>query len=73
MVGRGGRLGSGETGGETPQPPVSYFQLVRDCKRQLIEAALRESGGNRAEAARQLGIQRSHLYRLIRQLEIHSP
>lgn len=54
-------------------PRVTLHESVRQFKRHLIEATLEESEGNRSEAARRLGIQRTYLHRLIRELEIHVP
>ncbi len=54
-------------------PRVTLHESVRQFKRHLIEATLEESGGNRSEAARRLGIQRTYLHRLMRELEIHVP
>jgi DNA-binding NtrC family response regulator len=43
---------------------------LRDIERCGILEALRECGGNRTRAARQLGIDRSTLRRKIRDLEL---
>ena len=40
-------------------------------ERQLISNALRDNGGNRQAAARQLGIHRSLLYKKMKDLNIH--
>ena len=48
-------------------------EAVRQFKRDLITMALEATRGNRSEAARRLGIQRTYLQRLIRELEIHVP
>ncbi|MGH7331610.1 MAG: helix-turn-helix domain-containing protein [Candidatus Rokuibacteriota bacterium] len=48
----------------------TYHAAVRDSKRHLIEGTLRRLGGNRAQAARVLGLQRTYLLRLIRQLSV---
>jgi DNA-binding NtrC family response regulator len=47
---------------------LSYRRAVTDFKRQLIAAALQKHGGNRTHAARALGLQRTYLLRLIRDL-----
>jgi DNA-binding NtrC family response regulator len=49
-----------------------YSDAVRAFKIQLIQRALREAGGNRARAAERLGIHRSNLSRMIRELGIQS-
>lgn len=51
-----------EAGGTT------YQQRVLDFKRQLIAPVLEECNGNRTQAARQLGVNRTYLLRLIRDL-----
>jgi len=48
----------------------SYEDEVREFKRRLILRSLRDCGGNKAEAARRLGIARGYLHRLINQLQI---
>ena len=48
-------------------------EAVRQFKRDLITMALEAAGGNRSEAARRLGIQRTYLHRLIRELQIEVP
>jgi len=42
--------------------PTDLTDAVAGLERRMIEAALAESGGNRAEAARHLGINRQLLY-----------
>ena len=48
-------------------------EAVRQFKRDLIAMTLEAARGNRSEAARRLGIQRTYLHRLIRELEIQIP
>ena len=55
------------------EEPVGYHGAVWDFKRRLIETALRESAGNRTHAARVLGLQRTYLLRLIRELHVAAP
>jgi len=50
-----------------------YHATVRDFRRRLIETTLEEHGGNRTHAARALGIQRTYLLRLIRDLDAAAP
>jgi hypothetical protein len=47
-----------------------FHGAVLQFKRQLLAKAIASSAGNRAEAARLLGLQRTYLYRLTRQLGI---
>ncbi len=50
-----------------------YHAAVRQFRARLIEAALVRSGGNRTYAARELGIQRTYLMRLVRNLGVMVP
>jgi DNA-binding NtrC family response regulator len=52
---------------------VTFHDAVRAFKRQLLEAQLQNAGGNRTHAARQLGLQRTYLLRLIRDLGVNAP
>ena len=52
---------------------ISYHGAVCDFKRRLIEATLAKAEGNRTHAARALGLQRTYLLRLIRELGIAAP
>jgi DNA-binding NtrC family response regulator len=47
-----------------------FHQLVRNFKREIVRSALRMQGGNRLQAARELGISRCYLHRLLTQLNI---
>lgn len=44
------------------EPRDGYWNVIRRVEAQLLRAALREAQGNKAEAARMLGIQRRLLY-----------
>jgi hypothetical protein len=60
----------------TAQPSneaVSYHGAVSDFKRRLIETTLHQARGNRTHAARTLGLQRTYLLRLIRELQVAAP
>lgn len=58
----------------TPQErPLGYHGAVSEFKRRLIEATLQQSHGNRTHAARALGLQRTYLLRLIRELHVAAP
>ena len=52
---------------------VNYHCAVFDFKRRLIEASLHRTHGNRTHAARALGLQRTYLLRLIRELGVVAP
>ncbi|MBI2154835.1 MAG: hypothetical protein HYU24_14210 [Candidatus Rokubacteria bacterium] len=53
--------------------PLGFRGAVEEFKRRLIETALRQAGGNRTRAARGLGLQRTYLLRLIRDLGVAAP
>jgi len=50
--------------------PVAFHEAVAAHKRRLIVDAIRRNQGNRAAAARDLGLQRTYLYRLAKQLDV---
>jgi DNA-binding NtrC family response regulator len=54
-------------------PAASYHGAVSEFKRRLIETTLRQAEGNRTHAARALGLQRTYLLRLIRELGVSAP
>ena len=47
---------------------AGYHTSVKDFQRQLIQSALEQAGGNQSRAAQILGLQRTYLSRLIRNL-----
>ena len=53
--------------------PIGYHGAVCEFKRRLIEATLHQVRGNRTHAARALGLQRTYLLRLIRDLGVTAP
>jgi len=53
--------------------PIGYHGAVSDFKRRLIEATLHQMCGNRTHTARALGLQRTYLLRLIRELGVAAP
>jgi DNA-binding NtrC family response regulator len=57
-------------GVEEPNLSRSYEDEVRRFKRSLVVRALREAGWRKAECARNLGVARGYLHRLINQLNI---
>lgn len=63
--------------GPVPAPtagrPVGYHGAVSEFKRRLIEATLHQMRGNRTHAARALGLQRTYLLRLMRELSVAAP
>jgi DNA-binding NtrC family response regulator len=54
-------------------PGACYRAAVSNFKRLLIEATLHQMRGNRTHAARALGLQRTYLLRLIRDLGVAAP
>jgi hypothetical protein len=52
---------------------VGFHGAVSEFKRRLIETVLHQFGGNRSQAARALGLQRTYLLRLIRELGVTAP
>ncbi len=50
--------------------PRTLPQVVEETERNLIEAAMRDAGGNKTVAARQLGISRGKLYQKLAQFQI---
>jgi DNA-binding NtrC family response regulator len=56
-----------------PGPVVGYHGAVHEFKRRLIEATLHQARGNRTHAARALGLQRTYLLRLMRELHVAAP
>ena len=57
-------------GSKEPSVGLSYSKNIGACRRQLILRALSESQGNRAAAAKALGLQRTYLSRLLKTLRI---
>jgi DNA-binding NtrC family response regulator len=53
--------------------PAGWHGAVRAFKRRLLETALLEAGGNRTHAAQALGLERTYLLRLIRDLGVGVP
>lgn len=51
----------------------TYHAAVRMFRLRLIEGALLRTNGNRTYAARALGIQRTYLMRLVRELGVTVP
>jgi DNA-binding NtrC family response regulator len=55
---------------ESPANQTSYHEAVNAHRRQLILNALAEAEGNRAAAAKALGLHRTHLMKLMKALRI---
>jgi DNA-binding NtrC family response regulator len=55
---------------ESPSTPQSYHESIDEYRREVIVNALAQTQGNRAAAARLLGLQRSYLLRLMKSFEI---
>jgi DNA-binding NtrC family response regulator len=49
-----------------------FYQLVTAAKAKILRETLRDHDGNRSRAARALGLQRTCLLRLIRELGIET-
>ena len=56
-----------------PKPSPGFHGAVTEFKRRLIEATLAQLGGNRTQAARALGLQRTYLLRLMREFGVNVP
>jgi DNA-binding NtrC family response regulator len=61
----------------TSPPPVEvprggWHGALRCFKRALLEHTLAQTSGNRTHAARALGLQRTYLLRLLRELDMHA-
>ena len=54
----------------TSSDSQSYHQAIDDYRRELIVKALSEAQGNRAAAAKALGLHRTHLMKLLKSLRI---
>jgi DNA-binding NtrC family response regulator len=61
------------TAAPLPLRPLGYHGAVSDFKRRLIESTLQQMRGNRTHTARALGLQRTYLLRLIRELGVSAP
>jgi len=59
-------------GFEPTQASRSYEEEMREFKRRLVLRTLQKCDGNKAEAARVLGLARGYLHRLIHDLKIQS-
>ena len=57
-----------ECQGDADSEPKTYHEAVNQAKRRIIRQAVESSGGSVAGAARQLGLHRNYLHRLLRNL-----
>jgi len=53
--------------------PLGFHPAVDEFKRRLLCQTIQSCGGDRAEAARRLGLQRTYLHRLTKQLNCGEP
>jgi len=51
-------------------PRGSFIEAVRGFKHELVRSALAMHNGNKLKAARELGISRCYLHRLLNQLSV---
>jgi DNA-binding NtrC family response regulator len=63
-------IASTEAERDSRSTPVSYHESVDEYRREVIVSALAQTQGNRAAAARLLGLQRSYLLRLMKAFDI---
>jgi DNA-binding NtrC family response regulator len=50
------------------RPGASYRELLKEAERRILEAAIDAHDGNKTAAARDLGVDRSHFFKKLRQL-----
>ena len=55
-------------GARAAAPPAALADAVREFERRHVESAVAAEGGNMTRAAARLGLERSHLYKKLRQL-----
>jgi transcriptional regulator with GAF, ATPase, and Fis domain len=60
---------SAQAEGETK---ASYYEAIKDAKRQFITDALKQTQGNYTETAKLLGVHPNNLHRMIRSLNLRS-
>jgi DNA-binding NtrC family response regulator len=77
VLGLGPRLASADlptsiAGGAQGSLPggLSYHEAIDAARREMIQKALAQADGNRTEAAKLLGLHKTHLFRLMKSLKI---
>jgi Bacterial regulatory protein, Fis family len=65
--------GRGATTSSDGSTTTGWHESIRQFKRALLAQALGRANGNRTHAARALGLQRTYLLRLIRDLGVEIP
>ncbi len=55
------------------EPPGEFHRQVKAYKQALLQAALRQAGGNQTKAAELLGLNRTYLVKLLRELKMRDP
>jgi DNA-binding NtrC family response regulator len=73
MNGNGIATANTHGAGGSTGPAAGYHDAVSAFKRRLIETTLVAMRGNRTHTARALGLQRTYLLRLIRDLRVDAP
>ena len=59
-----------ESTAEKSAPGATYHAQVNEAKRRILRAAITAAGGKPAEAAQQLGLNRTYLHRLLSNLDL---
>ena len=78
VLGQGPKLAPGDLpssiaggGGQGTSPAgLSYHEAIDAARREMIQKALAQADGNRTEAAKLLGLHKTHLFRLMKSLKI---
>jgi transcriptional regulator with PAS, ATPase and Fis domain len=60
----------GGGGQSAPSAGLSYHEAIDAARREMIQKALSQAEGNRSEAAKLLGLHKTHLFRLLKSLKI---
>ncbi|MDH3628580.1 MAG: sigma-54 dependent transcriptional regulator [Acidobacteriota bacterium] len=67
------QLGSASSSSETLPATGTLRERMHEVERRLVLSALEQSGWRMSEVARTLGLERSHLYKKLKVLEIQRP
>jgi Nif-specific regulatory protein len=65
-------VGAGPAAGPDIPEDLDYREAVVEFKRHLIGRVLDECGGNQTKAAEKLGLQRSYLNRMIKDMDLRT-